>query len=173
MWRIFFLVLSLLWKKPMPGPPMPRRRRLAALSSEDTEKMKAELIANTETMSILLSNASAQRTEVQELLSNASAQRPEVQELRHSTKVTFHEKIMYTATLSQVNCDVHTRAFRWIYTCIYPRCIYLCVCIVSHVILESVSPSVKYQCAETRGARASAFDSDDTYSSVGLLVWKT
>ena len=76
---------------------MPRRRRLAALSSDDTEKKKAELIANTETMSILLSNASAQR--------------PEVQELRHSTKVIFHEKIMHTATLSQVNCDVHTRAY--------------------------------------------------------------
>ena len=81
----------------MPGPPMPRRRRLAALSSDDTEKKKAELIANTETMSILLSNANAQR--------------PEVQELRHSTKVTFHQKIMNTETLSQVNCDVHTRAY--------------------------------------------------------------
>ena len=31
--------------------------------------------------------------------------------------------------------------------------------IVSHVILASVSPSVGYECPETRGARASAFDS--------------
>ena len=55
------------------------------------------VIANTETMSILLSNASAQR--------------PEVQELRHSTEVTFREKVMYTATFSQENCDVHARAY--------------------------------------------------------------
>ena len=55
------------------------------------------VLANTETMSILLSSASAQR--------------PEVQELRHSTEVTFSENIMYTATLSQVKRDVHTRAY--------------------------------------------------------------
>jgi len=55
------------------------------------------VIATTETMSILLSNANAQR--------------PEAQELRHSTEVTFSEKKMYTATLSQVNRDVHTRAY--------------------------------------------------------------
>ena len=55
------------------------------------------VIANTETISILLSNASAQR--------------PEVQELWHSTEVTSREKIMCTATLNQVNCDVHTREY--------------------------------------------------------------
>ena len=55
------------------------------------------VIANAETMSTLLSNAYAQR--------------PEVQELRHSTKATFREKVLYTATLNQVNCDVHTRAY--------------------------------------------------------------
>ena len=85
---------------------MPRRWRLAALSSDDTEKKKAELIANTETMSILLSNANTQR--------------PEVQELRHSTKVTFHEKRMY------VHGNFEAGELRCAYTCIYMN-MYICV----------------------------------------------
>ena len=35
------------------------------------------------------------------ILSNACAQRPEVQELRPSTAVTFHEKIMHMSTFQQ------------------------------------------------------------------------
>ena len=110
-------------------------------------------------------------------LSNTSAQRPEVQEHWHSTQMTratifYSGPPVVSSALKQI-AKIHRTNAAVSHTSHAPthwmKFIAMGIFIVSHVLLETVSSSVKYQCAKTRGARTLAFDSDDTCNNI--LFW--